>query len=119
LKERCGLDSRIYGIFLLLVICVLVGVAFIDLLDRSVLGYVHIRKGPNKVGFIGTSQPFSDAIKLFTRQQYFPLISNYLSYYFYLIFCLFPSLLVWVLIPYFTGFISFELGLLFFCVVQV
>jgi NADH-ubiquinone oxidoreductase chain 1 len=58
-------------IFLLLVICVLVGVAFIVLLERRVLGYVHIRKGPNRVGFIGLFQPFSDAIKLFTREQYF------------------------------------------------
>jgi NADH-ubiquinone oxidoreductase chain 1 len=81
-------------IFLLLVICVLVGVAFMVLLERRVLGYVHIRKGPNRVGFIGLFQPFSDAIKLFTREQYFPLVSNYLSYYFSPIFSLFLSLLV-------------------------
>jgi NADH-ubiquinone oxidoreductase chain 1 len=48
-----------------LVICVLVGVASIVLLERRVLGYVHIRKDPNKVGFIGLFQTFSDAIKLF------------------------------------------------------
>ena len=30
---------------------------------------LHIRKGPNKVGFIGISQPFRDAIKLFTDDQ--------------------------------------------------
>nr|URX53032.1 NADH dehydrogenase subunit 1 [Glyptotermes sp. 9 AB-2022a]URX53045.1 NADH dehydrogenase subunit 1 [Glyptotermes sp. 9 AB-2022a] len=101
-------------IFLLLVICVLVGVAFMVLLERKVLGYVHIRKGPNSVGFIGLFQPFSDAIKLFTSEQFFPLISNYLSYYFSPVFGLFLSLLVWALIPYFSGLVSFELGLLFF-----
>nr|UQJ75247.1 NADH dehydrogenase subunit 1 [Glyptotermes sp.] len=101
-------------VFLLLVVCVLVGVAFMVLLERSVLGYVHIRKGPNSVGFIGLFQPFSDAISLFTSEQYFPLVSNYLSYYFSPVFSLFLSLLVWVLIPYFSGFITFELGLLFF-----
>nr|URX52811.1 NADH dehydrogenase subunit 1 [Cryptotermes cavifrons] len=101
-------------IFLLLIVLVLVGVAFLVLLERSVLGYVHIRKGPNSVGFIGLFQPFSDAISLFTSEQYFPLVSNYLSYYFSPVFSLFLSLLIWVLVPYFSGFISFELGLLFF-----
>nr|URH16540.1 NADH dehydrogenase subunit 1 [Labiotermes labralis] len=101
-------------VFLLLMIFVMVGVAFLTLLERSVLGYIHIRKGPNKVGFIGIFQPFSDAIKLFTSEQYFPLVSNYLIYYFSPIFGFFLSLLVWLLIPYLSGFISFELGLLFF-----
>jgi NADH-ubiquinone oxidoreductase chain 1 len=56
-------------IFLLLMIFVMAGVAFLSLLERKVLGYVHIRSGPNKVGFVGIFQPFRDAIKLFTRKQ--------------------------------------------------
>jgi NADH:ubiquinone oxidoreductase subunit H len=70
------------------------------LLELKVFGYIHICKGPNKVGFVGIFQPFSDAIKLFTREQYFSLVSNYLIYYFSPVLGFFLALLVWVLIPY-------------------
>nr|AVN68333.1 NADH dehydrogenase subunit 1 [Ectobius sp. Z254C] len=99
---------------IVLLLCIMVGVAFLTLLERKVLGYIHFRKGPNSVGFIGILQPFSDAIKLFISEQTYPLMSNYLSYYFSPVFSLFLSLLVWMIIPYLEGMLSFELGMLFF-----
>lgn len=101
--------------FFVQTIGLLLAVAFYTLLERKVLGYIQLRKGPNKPSFGGIPQPLADAVKLFAKEQVRPFVSNLFVFMFAPVLSLCLSLCLWVVYPS-SGFYvyCFCFGVLFF-----
>nr|ALN11736.1 NADH dehydrogenase subunit 1 [Linepithema humile] len=101
-----------------LLLMLLVGVAFLTLLERKLLGYVQYRKGPNKLGFMGIMQPFSDAIKLFNKELFYIFKSNQYIYYLCPIVSFLMMLVIWMVYPFITNIYFMNYSMLFLILVM-
>lgn len=58
------------------VVAIILSVPFYTLLERKVLSYIQLRKGPKKVGVVGILQPITDGVKLLVKEGPMPIKVN-------------------------------------------
>ena len=100
---------------IIILIPLMVCVAYATLAERKVMGYMHGRIGPNRVGFRGLAQPLADAAKLLFKEIVVPSASNRYLFLIAPMLSLAPALAVWSVVPFAKGWVlaNVNAGLLF------
>jgi len=86
---------------ILIVVAPLMGaVAYLTLWERKMIGWMHIRIGPNRVGPLGLLQPIADGLKLLVKEIVVPAKSSKALFVLAPVMTIMPSLVAWSVIPF-------------------
>ena len=75
-------------------------VAYLTYWERKMIGFMHVRLGPTRVGFRGLLQPFADVLKLLTKEVIVPSQANKVLFVLAPVVTLMPALAAWAVIPF-------------------
>ncbi len=89
---------------LFFIVCIVVplmlGVAYLTLWERKLIGWMQIRIGPNRVGPLGLFQPIADGVKLLMKEIISPTQANTQLFFLAPIMALMPALAAWAVVPF-------------------
>jgi NADH-quinone oxidoreductase subunit H len=86
-----------------IVVPVLLMVAYLTYWERKLIGWMHIRIGPNRVGPLGLLQPIADAVKLIFKEVITPAQADKWLFFIAPVIVIMPALAAWAVIPFAPG----------------
>lgn len=93
-----------------IVLPLLVGVAYLTLLERKVIGSMQMRRGPNVVGPWGLLQPLADGLKLFLKETVIPTGASRVVFVMAPMLTFFLALVAWAVIPVNEGWVLADIN---------
>jgi NADH-quinone oxidoreductase subunit H len=88
---------------LVITVALIISVALLTLWERKVIGWMQLRRGPNRVRIFGLlpglGQPFADVFKLLMKEVVIPANSNKLLFRLAPMIALVPAFAAWAVIP--------------------
>lgn len=85
---------------LVIAVPIILCVAYLTYWERKMIGAMHVRLGPNRVGFKGLLQPFADVFKLLTKEVIVPSQANKILFILAPVVTLMPALAAWAVVPF-------------------
>ncbi len=97
------------------VVPLMLSVAYLTYWERKIIGWMQVRIGPNRVGYLGLLQPIADGLKLMMKEIIIPSGANRSLFILGPILAIAPALAAWAVIPFTSTLVlaNIDAGLLY------